>query len=214
VSVAVVGALVSAWVTEHAGVHALFGSFLAGVVVPRVGRHQAPASAAHVANEHAGHAEGADATVGCLAEMLADRIEAVVGAVLLPVFFAFTGLRTSVGLVQGGAAWALTGLVLLVAVAGKFGGSAGAARLLGMPWREALAVGALMNTRGLMELVILNVGLDIGVITPTLFAMLVLMALVTTVMTAPLLTLLGRPEAQPARADGGPAARGAQPSAL
>jgi Kef-type K+ transport system membrane component KefB len=83
-----------------------------------------------------------------------------------------------------------------------------------MPWREALAVGALMNTRGLMELVILNVGLDIGVITPTLFAMLVLMALVTTVMTAPLLTLLGRPEAQPARADGGPAARGAQPSAL
>jgi Kef-type K+ transport system membrane component KefB len=130
--------------------------------------------------------------------MLADRIEAVVGAVLLPVFFAFTGLRTSVGLVQGGAAWALTGLVLLVAVAGKVGGSAGAARLLGMPWREALAVGALMNTRGLMELVILNVGLDIGVITPTLFAMLVLMALVTTVMTAPLLTLLGR------RGDGAP----------
>ncbi len=128
-----------------------------------------------------------------LAEQLADRIEAVVAAVLLPVFFAFTGLRTSVGLVQGAGAWALTGLVLLVAVAGKVGGSAGAARLLGMPWREALSVGALMNTRGLMELVILNVGLDIGVITPTLFAMLVLMALITTVMTAPLLTLLRRP---------------------
>jgi Kef-type K+ transport system membrane component KefB len=137
----------------------------------------------------------------------------VVGAVLLPVFFAFTGLRTSVGLVQGGSAWALTGLVLLVAVAGKLGGSAGAARLLGMPWREALAVGALMNTRGLMELVILNVGLDIGVITPTLFAMLVLMALVTTVMTSPLLTLLGRRgEAQAPGLDVTPAPRGARPS--
>jgi Kef-type K+ transport system membrane component KefB len=116
VSVAVVGALVSAWVTEHAGVHALFGSFLAGVVVPRVGAHaaHAPAPAPHVAEAHP--AQGADATGGSLPEMLADRIEAVVGAVLLPVFFAFTGLRTSVGLVQGGEAWALTGLVLLVAV--------------------------------------------------------------------------------------------------
>jgi Kef-type K+ transport system membrane component KefB len=210
VSVAVVGALVSALVTEHAGVHALFGSFLAGVVVPRLGPHGArtPAPAPRVADAHTGQGEGA--REGSLAEMLADRIEAVVAAVLLPVFFAFTGLRTSVGLVQGGEAWALTGLVLLVAVAGKFGGSAGAARLLGMPWREALAVGALMNTRGLMELVILNVGLDIGVITPTLFAMLVLMALVTTVMTAPLLTLLGRREAQPTRADVLPGSREAR----
>jgi Kef-type K+ transport system membrane component KefB len=82
-----------------------------------------------------------------------------------------------------------------------------------MPWREALAVGALMNTRGLMELVILNVGLDIGVITPTLFAMLVLMALATTVMTAPLLTLLGRREARPACADVLPGSRGARTSA-
>ena len=170
VSVAVVGAFVSAWATERAGVHALFGSFLAGVIVPRGGAD--------------------DPARGGLAEMLAHRIEAVVGAVLLPVFFAFTGLRTSVGLVQGGTAWALAGLILLVAVAGKLGGSAGAARLFGMPWREALAVGTLMNTRGLMELVILNVGLDIGVITPTLFAMLVLMALVTTVMTSPLLGAL------------------------
>jgi Kef-type K+ transport system membrane component KefB len=170
VSLAVVGAFVSAWATERAGVHALFGSFVAGVVVPRGGE--------------------ADPAHGGLADMLAHRIEAVVGAVLLPVFFAFTGLRTSVGLVQGGTAWALAGLILLVAVAGKLGGSAGAARLFGMPWREALAVGALMNTRGLMELVILNVGLDIGVITPTLFAMLVLMALVTTVMTSPLLGAL------------------------
>jgi Kef-type K+ transport system membrane component KefB len=182
VSAAVVGALISAWATERAGVHALFGSFLAGVVVPRV----TGARAAAPEGENEQEPDG-------LAEQLADRIEAVVAAVLLPVFFAFTGLRTSVGLVQGAGAWALTGLVLLVAVAGKVGGSAGAARLLGMPWREALSVGALMNTRGLMELVILNVGLDIGVITPTLFAMLVLMALITTVMTAPLLTLLRRP---------------------
>jgi Kef-type K+ transport system membrane component KefB len=128
------------------------------------------------------------------------------------VFFAFTGLRTSVGLVQGGTAWALTGLVLLVAVAGKMGGSAGAARLLGMPWREALAVGALMNTRGLMELVILNVGLDIGVITPTLFAMLVIMALVTTVMTSPLLTLLRQTHRRDHRADAMPAHPGAAAS--
>jgi Kef-type K+ transport system membrane component KefB len=204
--VAVVGALISAWATERAGVHALFGSFLAGVIVPRVGAAVGapparPLAAAPAPAETtlAAAAEGPvgpnDPAAESLPELLADRIEAVVGAVLLPVFFAFTGLRTSVGLVQGGTAWALAGLVLLVAVVGKVGGSAGAARLLGMPWREALAVGALMNTRGLMELVILNVGLDIGVITPTLFAMLVLMALITTVMTAPLLTRLERARA-------------------
>ena len=195
VSVAVVGAFVSAWATEGAGVHALFGSFLAGVIVPRGGAD--------------------DPARGGLAEMLAHRIEAVVGAVLLPVFFAFTGLRTSVGLVQGGTAWALAGLILLVAVAGKLGGSAGAARLFGMPWREALAVGTLMNTRGLMELVILNVGLDIGVITPTLFAMLVLMALVTTVMTSPLLGVLrqGRAPADDA-APPSPTARALAPAAI
>jgi Kef-type K+ transport system membrane component KefB len=191
VSVAVVGALISAWATEHAGVHALFGSFVAGVIVPRVVASRAGGSAPGAPSPTlVPAARPAGPPPANLPELLADRIEAVVGAVLLPVFFAFTGLRMSVGLVQGGTAWALTGLVLLVAVAGKMGGSAGAARLLGMPWREALAVGALMNTRGLMELVILNVGLDIGVITPTLFAMLVIMALVTTVMTAPLLTLL------------------------
>jgi Kef-type K+ transport system membrane component KefB len=181
VSVAVVGALASALVTERVGVHALFGAFVAGVIVPR-------------APDGAGWA-GA----------IADRIEAVVGAVFLPVFFAFTGLRTSVGLVQGGTAWALTGLVLLVAVAGKLGGSAGAARLLGMSWRDALAVGTLMNTRGLMELVILNVGLDIGVISPTLFAMMVLMALVTTMMTSPLLGLLLRGSGAVDPASGAPA---------
>lgn len=169
VSLAVVGALASAWVTEQLGVHALFGAFLAGTAVPR----------ATAAERGAGRAG--------LAGALADRIESVVSAVLLPVFFAFTGLRTSVALIDGAGMWALFALILLVAVAGKAGGAATAARLTGMPWRGALAVGALMNTRGLMELVILNVGLDIGVISPALFAMMVLMALVTTVMTSPLL---------------------------
>lgn len=166
VSLAVVGALVSALATEWIGVHALFGAFLAGVVVPRAGVRPGVAAA------------------------IADRIEAVVGAVLLPVFFAFTGLRTSIALVSGGEAWALAGLVLLVAVAGKLGGSALAARALRLPWRESLALGALMNTRGLMELVIATVGLEIGVVSPTLFTMLVLMALATTAMTSPLLAVL------------------------
>jgi Kef-type K+ transport system membrane component KefB len=162
VSVAVIAMLVLALATERAGVHALFGAFLAGVVMPRGGG---------------------------LAASLADRLEAV-NVTLLPVFFAFTGLRTSVGLVRGGELLAATGLILLAAVGGKLGGSAIAARLSGSEWREALGLGVLLNTRGLMELVILGVGLDIGVISPTLYTMMVLMALATTVMTTPLLALL------------------------
>jgi Kef-type K+ transport system membrane component KefB len=106
---------------------------------------------------------------------------------LLPLFFAFTGLRTRIGLVEGVQMWGFAALILVVAVSGKWGGSALAARFTGMTWREAGAVGVLMNTRGLMELVILNVGVDIGVISPALFAMMVLMALATTCMTSPLL---------------------------
>ena len=109
---------------------------------------------------------------------------------LLPLFFAFTGLRTSVALISGGWLWLVCGAVLLVAMAGKLGGCALAARAGGMRWRDALSLGALMNTRGLMELVILNVGLDIGVLSPTLYAMMVVMALVTTALTTPLLDLL------------------------
>jgi Kef-type K+ transport system membrane component KefB len=109
---------------------------------------------------------------------------------LLPLFFAFTGLRTTVALISGGTMWLVCGAILVVAVAGKLGGSAVAARATGMSWRDALSLGALMNTRGLMELVILNVGLDIGVLSPTLFAMMVLMALVTTALTTPLLDAL------------------------
>ena len=156
-------ALASAWTTEWLGIHALFGAFLAGAVMPK-----------EPAFVHA----------------LTEKLEDVTVVLFLPLFFAFTGLRTRVGLVEGAEMWAFTGLIVLVAVAGKFGGSTLAARATGMRWREAGALGVLMNTRGLMELVILNIGLDIGVISPALFAMMVLMALVTTFMTSPLLELI------------------------
>jgi Kef-type K+ transport system membrane component KefB len=120
---------------------------------------------------------------------------------LLPLFFAFTGLRTEVSLIGGAMGWLQCALVIVVAVAGKFGGSMVAARATGLAWREAAVLGALMNTRGLMELVILNVGLDIGVISRELFAMMVLMALATTFMTTPLVAWLHpSPGAVPARA--------------
>ncbi len=152
--------LASAWVTEYVGIHALFGAFLAGAIMPK--------------GERFVHA-------------LTEKLEDLTVVLLLPLFFAFTGLRTAFGLVSGGEMWGYAALIILVAVAGKWGGSTLAARFTGMTWREAGAVGVLMNTRGLMELVILNIGLDIGVISPALFAMMVLMALVTTFMTSPLL---------------------------
>jgi Kef-type K+ transport system membrane component KefB/nucleotide-binding universal stress UspA family protein len=155
--------LASAWTTEWLGIHALFGAFALGTVMPK------DPGFTHDVTE---------------------RLEDVTVVFLLPLFFAFTGLRTSIGLVSGVDMWALAGLILLVAVVGKFGGSAVAARATGMPWRESAAIGVLMNTRGLMELVILTIGLDLGVISPTLFAMMVMMALITTFMTTPLLELV------------------------
>jgi Kef-type K+ transport system membrane component KefB len=163
VGLAALIALASALVTERLGVHALFGAFLAGAVMPRRGDFS-PA--------------------------VADGLDAVVTTVLLPIFFAFTGLRTSVALVSGAALWRAGALVLAAAVVGKLVGSAVPARVTGMTWREALSVGVLMNTRGLMELVVLNVALDAGVISPALFAVMVLMAFTTTAMTSPLLSLL------------------------
>jgi Kef-type K+ transport system membrane component KefB len=160
----VVVILASAWITERRGVHALFGAFIAGVAMPK----------------HQPFVTG-----------LFQRFEDLMLVLLLPLFFAFTGLRTSIGLISGGTMWGLTLLVIGCAVLGKLGGSTLAARVTGIPWRESASIGALMNTRGLMELIILNIGLDIGVITPTLFAMLVLMALATTFMTTPLLVWLG-----------------------
>ncbi len=159
--------LASAWATELIGIHALFGAFLMGAVMPKEGG---------------------------LAEALAEKLEDVTVVLLLPLFFAFSGLRTQVGLLSTGEMWAMCGLIILIACVGKFGGSAVAARLTGMRWREAGAVGILMNTRGLMELIVLNIGLDLGVISPTLFTMMVVMALVTTFMTTPLLKWIYPPE--------------------
>jgi len=149
----------SALCTEWMGIHPLFGAFLLGAVMPKEPRFVAYVS---------------------------ERLHAIV-ILLLPLFFAFTGLRTSVHLIKGSEMWTYCALIVLVATVGKFGGSALASQLCGMPLRESLALGILMNTRGLMELVVLNIGLEIHVISPTLFSMMVIMALVTTFMTTPLL---------------------------
>jgi len=125
---------------------------------------------------------------------LTAKLEDFVIVFLLPAFFAFTGLRTQIGLVNGTRDWMFCVLIILVASAGKFGGSALAARWNGLSWRESSALGILMNTRGLMELIVLNIGLELGVISPTLFAMLVLMALATTLATTPILQLISAGE--------------------
>jgi len=153
--------LASSWVTEWLGVHALFGAFFAGVMLPKE---------------------------RFFAESIIEKLRPLVVVLLIPLFFAFTGLRTSLGLISGSAMILYCGLVFVVAVAGKFGGSTVAARVMGTPWRDAAAIGILMNTRGLIELVILNIGLDIGVLTKPLFSIMVVMAVGTTLMTTPLLS--------------------------
>jgi Kef-type K+ transport system membrane component KefB len=153
----------SAAITEWLGVHALFGAFLAGAIMPR------------------------DAS---FARQVRAKLEDITVVFLLPLFFAATGLRTNVGLLGSGSLWLYAALLLAAAVLGKLGGASVAARAAGMPWRESLAVGALMNTRGLMELVVAGIGLEIGVISPAVYTMLVLIALATTCMTSPLLDLL------------------------
>jgi Kef-type K+ transport system membrane component KefB len=163
IAVLVLVMLASAWTTERLGIHALFGAFLAGAVSPK-----------------------GDGFVRALLE----RFEDVMVVLLLPLFFAFTGLRTEITLIDGASGWLLCALIVAVAVVGKVGGSAVAARATAMPWRDAAVIGVLLNTRGLMELVILNVGLDIGAISRELFAMMVLMALATTIMTTPLIAWL------------------------
>ena len=155
------GVLLSAIATDRIGIHAIFGAFLFGAIMPQ-------------------RSEFIRELVG--------KLEDFVAVFLLPLFFAYTGLRTRIGLIGGNPKmWMFCGLILAVAVFGKWGGSTAAAKATGLKWRESLAVGILMNTRGLTELIILNIGLDLGVIPPTLFAMLVIMALVTTFMTTPLL---------------------------
>lgn len=119
-----------------------------------------------------------------------EKVEDVALVLLLPLFFVFTGLRTQIGLLNDPYLWQICGLVILVAIVGKFLGSTLAAKFVGQNWQDSLAIGALMNTRGLMELVVLNIGYDLGVLTPEIFAMMVIMALVTTFMTGPALDLI------------------------
>ncbi len=153
----------SALTTEIIGIHALFGAFLAGVVMPQ--------------------------TAG-LRERFKERIEPFVGAALLPLFFAFTGLRMQVTLLNDWQSWAIAAVIVAVAIAGKLCASMLMARWCGMMWRDSFALGVLMNTRGLVELIVLNIGYDLGILSARLFAMLVLMALATTFMTGPLLALV------------------------
>jgi len=163
VAVAFFTLLGSAYLAELIGIHALFGSFLAGVIMP----HNIT-----------------------FKQKITEKIEDVSVMVLLPIFFAFTGLRTQIGLLNQGDAWIGFGYILLVAVVGKFGGSALAARFVGQNWKSSITIGALMNTRGLMELIVLNIGYDLGILSPQIFAMMVLMALATTFMTGPCLNLI------------------------
>lgn len=155
--------LVSAFTTDAIGIHALFGAFLMGAIMPKGTQ---------------------------FVRTLSDKLEDYTVVFLLPLFFAFTGLRTQIGLLNSVPLWVDTLLIIFVACLGKFGGSTAAARASGFSWRESSAIGILMNTRGLMELIILNIGLELGVITPAVFAMMVIMALVTTGLTTPILQLI------------------------
>jgi Kef-type K+ transport system membrane component KefB len=152
----------SALATDVMGIHALFGSFLAGVVMPMRSEFR---------------------------EYLRTRLEHFSSVFLLPLFFAFVGLRTQIGLLNGTDSWLICAGLVLIATVGKLGGAMVTARLTGANWIDSFALGALMNTRGLVELIALNIGYDLGILPPRIFAMLVIMALVTTCMTGPLLSL-------------------------
>ena len=157
--------IMSSYATEMIGIHALFGAFMAGTIMPDNMKFR---------------------------NILIEKIEDVALVLLLPLFFVYTGLRTEIGLLNDPFLWKITGLIILVAVTGKFIGSALAAKFVGQNWRDSLSIGALMNTRGLMELVVLNIGYDLGVLNPQIFTMMVIMALVTTFMTGPALDLINR----------------------
>ena len=160
----VIGALASAAVTDWAGVHPLFGAFIAGVCFPRIEKWQ---------------------------RAIRMRLDTITSVLLLPLFFALTGLRTRLDLLNDASMWLWAGIILAFAVAGKMGGAVLAARWSGQSWRSAGALGALLNTRGLVELIVLNIAYNVGAFTPTLFTMLVVMALMTTMSTTPILDLLG-----------------------
>ncbi len=155
--------IISSYATEVIGIHALFGAFMAGAIMPENVKFR---------------------------NLFIEKVEDVALVLLLPLFFVFTGLRTQIGLLNDGYLWLITGLIILTAVTGKFIGSALTAKFLKISWKDSLTIGALMNTRGLMELIVLNIGYDLGVLSPQIFAMMVIMALVTTFMTGPSLDLI------------------------
>ena len=155
--------IISSYTTEIIGIHALFGAFMTGVIMPDITKFR---------------------------NLFIEKVEDVSVILLLPLFFVFTGLRTEIGLLNDPYLWKITGFIILVAVIGKFLGSALAAKFVGQSWRDSLTIGALMNTRGLMELIVLNIGLDLKVLTPEVFTMMVIMALVTTFMTGPTLNII------------------------
>jgi Kef-type K+ transport system membrane component KefB len=155
--------IISSYATEVIGIHALFGAFMTGAIMPDAAKFRT---------------------------IFIEKVEDVSLILLLPLFFVFTGLKTEIGLINDPYLWKVTGFIILVAVVGKFLGSALAARFVGQNWRDSFTIGALMNTRGLMELIVLNIGLELKVLTPEVFTMMVIMALVTTFMTGPALDLI------------------------
>jgi Kef-type K+ transport system membrane component KefB len=163
IAIVLAGLLLSAIAAEWIGIHAIFGAFLFGAILPRGGP---------------------------LSDALKEKMHDLVAILLLPAYFAVTGMRTQIGLVTGANVW-ICALIILVATVGKFGGTFAGARLNGMESRTSARLGILMNTRGLMELIVLNVGRDLNVISPTLFTMMVIMALVTTIATTPILDGIG-----------------------
>ena len=163
-SILVLIMLASSWTTERVGIHALFGAFVAGLVMPK--------------NEQ-------------MIAQISEKIEALTLALLLPLFFALAGLRTRIDLLTGKDFWVYTLPILGTAILGKLAGAAIPSRVTGRRWKDSIALGVLMNTRGLVELVVLNAGLELGILTPKLFTMMVIMALVTTFMTTPILAAMG-----------------------
>ncbi|MBL8759971.1 MAG: cation:proton antiporter [Phycisphaerae bacterium] len=154
--------MVAAWWTDYCGIYAVFGAFILGIAMPR----------------------------GAIAEELKSKIEPLTTNLLLPMFFVYSGLNTQLSLIGAGGLWGVTIIILLASIAAKGLACFAAAKLHGEPTREALAIGALMNARGLMELILLNIGLERGVITPALFSILVIMAVVTTLMATPIFELV------------------------
>jgi Kef-type K+ transport system membrane component KefB len=155
--------ITSAYITQVIGIHALFGAFLAGVIMPQI---------------------------PIFRKLMIDKIEDVSLTLLLPLFFVYTGLRTEIGLLNTPELWWMCGIIIMVAIVGKFLGGALSAKILGESWRDSLSLGVLMNTRGLMELIVLNIGYEMKILPPPIFVMLVIMALVTTFMTSPALSFI------------------------